>query len=119
MAVKPSLPGEKGPKNMGQIDGKEPFGNPREMIDTGLPSMTSLHNDIGEKSGFEGDTSGYIIKKGTSYGEAAKLNQMPPGMDISDQINSDIRSMQLKTITGTSYPGDGWEPTPRDVRESE
>lgn len=90
MAVKPNLP----PMQSG--------GQPPNIVD-----MQSLHNDIGEKSGFQ--TDGYIDKKGTPYNEAARFNHMPPGMDIDNQDNADIRDMQMKTVVDTSYPGDGWE----------
>ena len=80
-----------------------------------VSGMESLHNDIGEMSGFQ--TSGYIDKKGTPYGEAAKFNFLPPGMDISNQTDADIRSMPLRKLTAESYPGDGWMPTPRDIPE--
>lgn len=99
MAVKPKLPA---------------------MSTGGMPvspikGMGGTHNDIGEKSGFQ--TEGYIDKKGTPYGDSATFNRMPPGMDISDQEVVDIRSMQLKTVTDISYPGDGWNPAPRDIPE--
>lgn len=82
---------------------------------TGVGGMNSMHNDIGEKSGFQ--TSGYIDKKGTPYGDGVSFNKMPPGMDISEQDVADIRSMQLKTLTDTSYPGDGWAQGSRDIPE--
>jgi hypothetical protein len=52
------------------------------------------------------------------YGEAAKLNIMPPGMDINDQPYRDIRDMPLQLYKGgESFPEDGWHPTPRDLPE--
>lgn len=120
MAVKPNLPSGKSAKDAGQMKGNaqaDKFATPMEGVPTGIDGLNSLHDDIGEKSGFQGDTSAYIVKKGTPYGEAAKFNFLPPGMDISNQENKDIRPMQLKTVTGTSFPGDGWEPTPRDIPE--
>lgn len=63
--------------------------------------MASMEN----KSGFV--TDGYIDKKGTSPGDPADLNEMPPGMNIEDQEMSDIRDMPLKKIVPLSYPGDG------------
>lgn len=57
-------------------------------------------------TGFE--KSGYIVKKGTPDGDNTKFNVMPPGQDIEDQPVKDIRAMPLKTVTGISYPGDGW-----------
>ena len=117
MAVKLNLPSGKGEKYMGQIGPNEPFAKPFQAVDSGLPGMNSTKADIGEKSGFEGATSGYIVKKGTPYGEAAKFNLMPPGMDINDQTVRDIRDMPMKTVIAESYPGDGWSPTPRDLHE--
>lgn len=117
MAVKPSLPSGKGQKNTGNIGDSYKFDKPREAIDKGIPGMSSLHDDIGEKSGFESNTSAYIVKKGTPYGEAAKFNMLPPGMDISDQDISDQRDMPFKKITEMGYPGGGWEPAPRDIEE--
>jgi hypothetical protein len=117
MAVKPSLPkGGLNKHDAGQMKGKaspETFGIPRETPeDYGkIPGMGGMHNDIGEQSGFQ-DT-GYIVKKGMGYGESLKLNFLPPGMDIENQENCDIRSMPYKEIISESYPGDGWEPAPR------
>ncbi len=54
-------------------------------------------------TGFQ--TAGYITKKGTT---TEKLNEMPPGYDIEDQINADIRAMPMKEVTAQSYPGDGY-----------
>jgi hypothetical protein len=117
MAVKPNLPGNKSPMNEGQMKGDgmpEKFGNPTELMpDTNIPGMAGTHDDIGEKSGFQ--TEGYIFKKGTQYGEAAKLNYMPPGMDIDNQECADIRPMPMKQLTSESYPGDGWTPSPRNL----
>lgn len=55
-------------------------------------------------TGFQ--TSGYIVKKGAPSGDA-KFNVMPPGQDIGNQPNADIKDMPLKTLTPASYPGDG------------
>lgn len=120
MSVKPKMPAGKGQKYEGPMKGngtKEKFDEPMQPATTGLPEMNSLHNDIGEMSGFQGDTAAYIVKKGTPYGEGAKFNFLPPGMDISNQENRDIRSMPFKKVVSISYPGDGWEPTPRDITE--
>lgn len=56
-------------------------------------------------SGFQ--TSGYINKKGTPHGEAAKFNNMPPGMDIDNQPMADINDMPMKRVVSGSFPGDG------------
>ncbi|MDB5975153.1 MAG: hypothetical protein JWR07_1913 [Nevskia sp.] len=120
MSVKPKLPAGKSAAYTGQMRGnaqRDKFGDPLGAVPPGIKGMNSTHNDIGEQSGFDGDTSSYIVKKGTPYGEAAKFNFLPPGMDISNQENVDIRGMELKTITEFGYPGDGWEPKPRDVEE--
>jgi hypothetical protein len=53
--------------------------------------------------------SGYLTKKGLVEGGAnVMLHSLPPGMDIEDQENADIRKMPMKTITAMGYPGDGW-----------
>ncbi len=117
MAVKPKLPKAGLNKHYeGQIKGNaqaDKFAEPRETpMDYGkIDRMDSKTNDIGEYSGFE--TEGYIVKKGMGFGENLKLNYMPPGMDITNQENSDIRDMQFKEVVDMSYPGDGWEPSPK------
>lgn len=52
--------------------------------------------------------SGYLVKKNLEFGPSAMYNTLPPGMDIEDQENCDIRKMEMKTITAMGYPGDGW-----------
>lgn len=116
MADKPQLPSGKGAVNKGQIDGNEPFGQPFELVDKGIAGMGSARGSDSEMTGFQADTSSYIVKKGTPYGEAAKFNFTPPGMDISDQANRDIRNMPLKRVVAQGYPGDGWEGA-RDITE--
>ena len=78
-----------------------------KLSDKGIPDMGSLKNDTGAKSGFQASTSSYIVKKGTPYGEAAKFNMLPPGMDICDQETCDINEMPMRKLVDTSYPGDG------------
>lgn len=80
-----------------------------------IGGMKSLRNDIGEASGFI--TDGYLDKRDTPYGEAAKFNFLPPGMDISNQETAEIHDMPMRKLTDLSYPGDGWSPAPRDVAE--
>lgn len=111
----PKLPAKMTGRNTGQISEKAGFANPLNEITPNIVDMQSMKNDIGEASGFQ--TSGYLDKKGTPYGEGAKLNQMPPGMDIDNQENADIRSMQLKRITPAGYEGDGGFAS-RDVDET-
>lgn len=107
-------------KNAGQMKGNaqmDSFGE--TLTSNGMPGriggLDGLHNDIGEMSGFA--TSGYLDKQNTPFGEAAKFNFLPPGMDISNQENAEIHSMPMRILVAESYPGDGWTPTPRDVEE--
>ena len=99
-----------GGKNVGQMSGDsgkekfaEPFGG---AMGAPVSGMTSGSGSNSERTGF--DTTGYIDKQGTPYGEAAKFNFLPPGMDISNQENAEIYDMPMKKITAMSYPGDGW-----------
>ena len=111
MSTKPNLPSGKGQSNKGELANyaREKFAKPFEEVDGGIEGgFTGTANDIGEKSGFESTTDSYIVKKGMVFGEAAKLNIMPPGMDISDQPYADIREMPFRKVMGLSYPGDGW-----------
>ena len=115
MSVKPKLPAGKGSKYTGEVKGKampgDKYAQPMEEYPSPIGGLGGTYDDIGEKSGFQ--TDGYIVKKGTPYGEAAKFNYLPPGMDIDNQENKDIRSMPYVEVTEQSYPGDGWEPKPR------
>jgi len=52
--------------------------------------------------------TGYLVKKGLEAGVNVFYNTLPPGMDINDQENADIREMPMKTVTDLGYPGDGW-----------
>lgn len=91
-----------------------PFADPQNM--GGSPPISNLggtHNDIGEQSGFQ--TTGYIDKRDTPYGEAAKFNFLPPGMEIENQEMASINAMPMRKLTEESYPSDGWEPKPRTV----
>ena len=120
MSVQPKIPAKTGPHNAGQMHGgggSEKFAEPQQVVTPGVSGLDGTHDDIGEKSGFQADTAAYIDKKGTAYGEAAKFNFLPPGMDISHQENCDIRNMPLKKVVEVSYAGDGWEPSPRDLAE--
>ena len=118
-SAKVSLPNGKGESNVGQVSNyaKEKYAEPFEGVDGGIANMESLQNDIGEKSGFQSNTEDYIVKKGMVYGEAAKMNIMPPGMDINDQPYRDIRDMKLVTYSGgINFPGDGAF-SPVDLKE--
>lgn len=102
-------------KDTGQMteEVSAPFAEVMTDVPSAISGLAGTHNDIGEKSGFE--TTGYLDKKGTPYGENAKLNFLPPGMEIENQENKDIRKMPYTKVTEESYPGDGWEPKPRVV----
>jgi hypothetical protein len=53
---------------------------------------------------------GYLEKKGTPSGLKAEFNFLPPGMEIEDQVNADIRPQKLVNYKGgLDYPGDGWD----------
>ena len=108
--VKFKLAEGKGQAYAGQLANyeEEKYAQPFEAVDSGVINMDGTFDDIGEKSGFQANTDHYIVKKGMVYGEAAKMNIMPPGMDISDQPYRDIRDMKLKVYdNGLSYPDDG------------
>lgn len=113
-----SAPNE-GPENAGQMRGnaqKDKFADPmNDGVNAAIRGLEGTYDDIGERSGFI--TDGYLDKGGTPYGEAAKFNFLPPGMDISNQMNAEINQMKLYKVTEESYPGDGWMPKPRDIPE--
>ena len=105
-------------KYEGQLKSRpsEDFANPlTKNAGAEIRGLAGLHNDIGESSGFI--TDGYLDTQGTAYGEAAKFNFLPPGMDISNQENAEINTMPLRKVIAESYPGDGWMPAPRDLPE--
>jgi len=55
--------------------------------------------------------NGYLVKKELEFGANAMYNSLPPGMDIEDQENCDIRKEDMVIYSGgVSYPGDGWTP---------
>ena len=101
----------------GQIAENAMFAKPMNMgAPAKIAGLDGLYNDIGEMSGFI--TDGYLDKSHTPYGEAAKFNFLPPGMDIDNQENAEINQMNMHSyMGGESYPGDGWMPKPRDVKE--
>ena len=80
-----------------------------------IGGMESLVKDSLDDSGL--DASGKdFYKHGTPYGEKAMFNQLPPGMDISDQAYILINEMPLRTyMGGVTFPGD----TPWPVRDVE
>lgn len=103
-------------KYAGEFGGQSAkFAKPMNSVTAAIGGVSGTHNDIGEMSGFIND--GYMDKNGTPFGEGAKFNFLPPGMDISNQMNAEIHEMPLRTVVDISYPGDGWMPTPRDVSE--
>ena len=106
-------------ENSGQMRGNAQMDKFADPMNAGVVApiggMDRLYNDIGEMSGFI--TDGYLDKQDTPYGEAAKFNFLPPGMDISNQENAEIHTMKLVRLTAESYPGDGWSPAPRDIVE--
>ena len=58
--------------------------------------------------------SGYLTKKGLEFGVNSMTFSLPPGMDIEDQENADIRREEMVVFEGgMSYPGDGWVKRPR------
>jgi hypothetical protein len=70
-----------------------------------LPDSAELLGN--ERVGIE--NKGYIAKKNLEFGANAMYNSLPPGMDIEDQENCDIRKMDLRIYEGgMSYPGDSW-----------
>jgi hypothetical protein len=72
-----------------------------------LPDSSEVVGD--ERVGIR--DSGYLVKKNLEFGVNAFYLSLPPGMDIEDQENADIREMQLVVYdTGLGYPGDGWTP---------
>lgn len=57
----------------------------------------------------------YLVKKNLEYGADVHYNSLPPGMDIEDQENVDIRQMEMKAYKGgLGYPGDGWTKSDQD-----
>jgi hypothetical protein len=113
-ASSPNMPGKK----VSQLanDERETFAEPmNDGVNAKIKGFGQTYDDIGEKSGFIVD--GYLDKQGTPYGESAKFNMMPPGMDIDNQLYAEINEMPLRKVTQESYPGDGWMPAPRDIPE--
>ena len=108
-----------GAEYKGQMKGNaqvDTFADPMNQgVNAKIHGLDGLYDDIGERSGFI--TDGYLDKQGTHFGEAAKFNYLPPGMDIGNQVNAEINEMPLRKLTAESYPGDGWSPAPRDIHE--
>ena len=70
-----------------------------------LPDSAKMVNNemVGVKD------SGYLVKKGLQFGVNAFYNSLPPGSDIEDQENSDIRKMEMHDYKGgLGYTGDGF-----------
>ena len=94
--------------------GNEKFADPHQEIVAGIGGgISGLYDDIGERSGFI--TDGYLDKGNTPYGEDAKFNYLPPGMDIDNQMMAEIHEMPMRTVVDVSYPDDGWMPKPKNV----
>lgn len=101
-----------GPSYDGEVKGLaksgDDYAKPYEaMPDADIGGFSGVKSEALDKPGFQ--ASGYITKKGTPYGEAAKFNYLPPGMDIENQEMTDQRELPMKKITNMGYPGDGWE----------
>jgi hypothetical protein len=107
----------KGAVNKGNLGPNTNYSNESAFEEVGAGGSKDFNGRIGnmdswQKSvnlddpGFDA-SGGCYIKKGTPFGEAAMFNQLPPGMDISDQAFADIRDMKLKMVTEIGYPGDG------------
>lgn len=108
----------RGGMNEGQMRGNsqaDKFADPMNQVSSQIKGIAGTYDDIGEKSGFI--TDGYLDKGGVPYGEAAKFNFLPPGMEITNQENAEIHEMPLRKLVSESYPGDGWMPSPRDMPE--
>lgn len=105
--------------NEGQMRGNaqaDKFADPMNSgVVAPIKGLGGTYDDIGEKSGFI--TDGYLDKGGTPFGEAAKFNFLPPGMEIDNQENAEIHEMPMRKLVAESYPGDGWMPAPRDISE--
>jgi len=70
-----------------------------------LPDSAKMVNNemVGVKD------NGYLVKKGLQFGVNAFYNSLPPGTDIEDQENSDIRKMEFHEYKGgIGFPGDGF-----------
>lgn len=89
----------------GEIGNQEPFGPPQRELSQPIKGVKGVQDNLGDKAGFV--TSGYIDKNGMAYGEGAMMNQMPPGMDITNQLYAEINDMPMRRILPQSYPGDG------------
>jgi len=71
-----------------------------------LSDLQSLQGEALDRPGFQ--TGGYINKKGTAYGEAAKFNYLPPGQDIDNQCNFDgVNGFGFHEIVD-AHGYDGW-----------
>jgi hypothetical protein len=83
----------------------------QQLADVGvLPDSDRIVND--ERVGIHNHD--YLVKKNLEFGVTANFNSLPPGMDIEDQENCDIRRMEMKAYEGgLGYPGDGWNDNPR------
>ena len=76
----------------------------RALADEG--TLPASEGPVLDRAGIK--NSGYLAKKGIPSGVNAHFNSLPPGMDIEDQENADIREMPFKKVVDLGYPGDGW-----------
>lgn len=114
--------GQRGASKVGQItesySNTDVFERDRiggSAVNGKIEGMNSHMRELLDDPGFEADGQ-WIRKNGTPYGEGAMFNQLPPGMDISDQAYALINNMPLRMYQGgVTYPGD----TPWPVRDVE
>ena len=114
------MPTATGPLNRDtSMDNSEAFNYPvrgSKALNGSIGGMESWEKNVNlDDPGFDAGAS-WLTKKGTAFGEMAMFNQLPPGMDIDDQVYADIRQMPLKMVTEIGYPGDGAFPV-RDIKE--
>jgi hypothetical protein len=106
------------PSNMDIVDSANARGTKRhdmkgqQLADVGvLPDSDRIVGD--ERVGIHNHD--YLVKKNLEFGPEIHYNSLPPGMDIEDQENCDIRKMEMKAYKGgLGYSGDGWTASDQD-----
>lgn len=94
-------------------------GDLMQQLNNGFEGGGPMKANVGEMlddAGFQ--TSGYITKKNLDIGgdgASVHLNFTPPGPYIDNQVNSDIRPLEMKRITPMGFPGDGWSGKSDDI----